>query len=61
MVAACRLARGASHFETIGGVQHTIIEGNVRTVGGNDTTIDFQIDLLGQVTLTSADFILGGP
>ena len=48
------------HYETVGGVEYTVVEGNVRT--GNsatETTMDFQIALEGHITLTSADFIFG--
>ncbi|MBP6012573.1 MAG: hypothetical protein KBA31_10130 [Alphaproteobacteria bacterium] len=38
---------------TIDGVDHTIIEGNIT---GNPGAVDFQIDLLGNINLTSADF-----
>jgi Ca2+-binding RTX toxin-like protein len=41
--------------QVIGGVDHTIIEGNITGIGGN---VDFQIDLLGNLTLTTADFHL---
>jgi Ca2+-binding RTX toxin-like protein len=45
------------HFEIIGGIEHTIIEGNIR-VGNNNTQVDFQVALLGHVDLTAADFFL---
>lgn len=45
------------HFEIIGGVEHTIVEGNIR-VANNNTQVDFQIDLLGHVVLTASDFLL---
>ena len=43
------------HYQTIGGVQHTIIEGN-----NNSTTPghNFQIDLVGHVVLHATDFLL---
>ena len=41
-------------FHTIiDGVDHTIIEGNIQGANG---AVDFQIDLLGNINLTSADF-----
>jgi Ca2+-binding RTX toxin-like protein len=39
---------------TILGVDHTIIEGNIT---GDAGTVDFQIDLLGNITLTTNDFL----
>lgn len=47
------------HYETLNGVEYTVLEGNVRTTNGADTTIDFQVALEGHLTLTSADFIFG--
>ena len=49
-------AAGQLHFTytAVGGVQHTIIEGNVNKALG----ADFQIDLIGHITLASNDFIL---
>ncbi|MCE9521361.1 MAG: hypothetical protein K8S25_02880 [Alphaproteobacteria bacterium] len=44
-------------YTTIDGQDHTIIEGNIQ---GNAGAADFQIDLVGHITITSADFILGG-
>lgn len=41
------------HFETVGGVEHTYVEGNVN----NNTAADFQIDLVGHIALTASDFI----
>jgi Ca2+-binding RTX toxin-like protein len=41
--------------QTIGGVQHTILEGNIAGLGGN---VDFQIDLTGNIVLTAQDFHL---
>ena len=38
----------------IGGVEHTIVEGNVNA----NTAPDFRLDLVGHVNLTAADFIL---
>lgn len=46
------------HFVTIAGQEHTIIDGNIRTANAIDTTVDFQIDLLGHVALTATDFFL---
>ncbi|ANP45730.1 peroxidase family protein [Candidatus Viadribacter manganicus] len=48
------------HYETVNGVEYTVIEANVRAATNGDTTMDFQIALEGHLTLTSADFILGG-
>ena len=45
------------HYEVVGGVEHTIIEGNIRT-NAPDNPVDFQIDLVGHINLTSTDFIL---
>lgn len=45
------------HFEIIGGIEHTIIEGNIRA-GNNNTQVDFQVDLVGHVDLTATDFFL---
>jgi Ca2+-binding RTX toxin-like protein len=45
------------HFETIGGIVHTIIEGNIR-VGNNNTQVDFQVALEGEINLTLSDFFL---
>jgi serralysin len=43
-------------YETIGGVEHTIIEGNQNT---NFATAEFSIDLVGRyTTLTASDFVL---
>lgn len=41
--------------QTISGVQHTIIEGNIAGLGG---AVDFQIDLTGNLSLTTQDFHL---
>jgi Ca2+-binding RTX toxin-like protein len=41
-------------FETIGGIDHTIVEGTVNSAAG----IDFQIELVGRIALTAADFVL---
>ena len=41
-------------YQTIGGIEHTIIEGNVNSV----LTPDFRIDLVGHIALTANDFIL---
>jgi hypothetical protein len=41
-------------FETIGGIDHTIVEGTVNATAG----IDFQIALVGRIALTAADFVL---
>ena len=40
--------------QTIGGVVHTIVEGNT----GGTTTPEFRLALVGPVTLTTSDFIL---
>ncbi|MBU6373240.1 MAG: cadherin-like domain-containing protein [Alphaproteobacteria bacterium] len=60
-VAAGAVAAGhiGYHYETItdaAGVttEYTVIEGNVRTVAGADTTMDFQIALAGHLVLTGA-------
>lgn len=37
---------------------HTYIEGNIQGFGGNN---DFQIDLLGNITVDANDFLFGGP
>jgi RTX calcium-binding nonapeptide repeat (4 copies) len=42
------------HYQTISGVQHTIVEGNNNTTPGHD----FQIDLVGHVVLHATDFLL---
>ena len=43
------------HYETdAGGLQHTIIEGNINAY----PAADFQIDLVGHLVLTASDFIL---
>lgn len=42
--------------ETVGGVVHTIIEVNIVTTNA-DLSVDFQISLMGQLSLTTADFI----
>lgn len=41
------------HYVTIGGQDHTYVEGNVN----NNNAADFQIDLVGHITLTSDDFV----
>jgi VCBS repeat-containing protein len=41
-------------FEAIGGIDHTIVEGTVNATAG----IDFQIELVGRIALTAADFVL---
>ncbi len=50
---------GYHYFTDGSGGLHTIIDGNVRTGGLPDTTIDFQIDLLGHLTLDAGDFVFG--
>jgi Ca2+-binding RTX toxin-like protein len=52
------VGRVGYHFVTIAGVAHTVIDGNVQLAGLPDTTVDFQIDLIGHIALTSNDFIL---
>lgn len=57
VVAAANFAGPAQiryHTETIDGVVHTIISGNV----DNDNTPEFQIALVGSYQLTAADFVL---
>jgi Ca2+-binding RTX toxin-like protein len=41
-------------YTTIGGVDHTIIEGNVNA----NLAPDFRLDLVGHIALTASDFIL---
>ncbi|HEX2135876.1 MAG TPA: M10 family metallopeptidase C-terminal domain-containing protein [Microvirga sp.] len=42
------------HYETINGVEHTVIEGNVNA----DPRADFEIHLRGHIQLSHADFLL---
>ena len=44
------------HYETIGGVDHTIVEGNVNA----NPAADFQIDLVGRYLLRTGDFFCRG-
>lgn len=44
----------AYHYETVGGKEYTILQGNVDA----NLTPDFEVALLGHLTLTSSDFIL---
>lgn len=41
------------HYVNVGGQDHTYVEGNVN----NNSGADFQIDLVGHITLTSDDFV----
>ena len=45
-------------YVTLADGVHTIIDGNIQNAGG---AVDFQIDLLGHITLDAGDFALGGP
>jgi hypothetical protein len=42
-------------YVTVGGVEHTIVEGDVNV---NHIGADFSIDLIGHQILTASDFIL---
>ena len=46
------------HYEGSGANAVTVIDGNINTRNGNDTTIDFQIKLAGTLVLHASDFIL---
>ena len=46
------------HYEGSGANAVTVIDGNITTRNGNDTTVDFQIKLAGTLVLHASDFIL---
>jgi len=46
------------HYEFVNGVEYTVVEANIRTANGADTTIDFQLELQGHVDLTTTDFFI---
>jgi Ca2+-binding RTX toxin-like protein len=52
------LAQVAIRHVTLVDGDHTLIEGNIQGFGGNT---NFQIDLLGNVTVDANDFLFGGP
>ncbi|MFT3727207.1 MAG: peroxidase family protein [Terricaulis sp.] len=48
------------HYEVVGGLEYTVIEGNVRVGNNLDNNVDFQVALQGHLTLNANDLILGG-